>query len=414
MKPFAWTNEAQACDQSPLDEESPRPGDKVGEDDRPSKHSDSGGDVEGGPEVSEPILSTPRTKKQKKKAKKAATSGWDIYASEQPPVLMDEAPATEDASPDPIDVARNLRWTNGPFKWNYVTASDVAVEPQNPFAGASPTNGPCLIAPEEESLQEDMLPAEEACVIAPEEESLQEDMLPAEEACVIAPEEESLREDSLPAEEMSSEEGTMGNGNVASRAMLEASQSEPIIEGFNSLKKHKLAQIYSIRNDLDDPYETTSKPDIALVHPAPAENAESFLWGPRCAEPDHSPRPWAPSSTTTSVLETRVPEAPTEDGHTIMLKILSGHKVFRAIVFIKACTRTAILNEARACYLKWAKDDCISGTQLSKECDLTLTSLNMDGCDMDLSTYKVEDLSFLVGIVEKTGVPRFTLQISGK
>jgi len=41
-----------------------------------------------------------------------------------------------------------------------------------------------------------------------------------------------------------------------------------------------------------------------------------------------------------------------------------------------------------------------------------LMSLQMYGYDMDLSTYKVENLSSLVRAIEKTGIPRFTLRIS--
>ena len=306
----------------------------------------------------------------------AAASGWGISAADQSPVLMNEAPASEDASPAPMNDARNFRWSNGPLKfgtWNSLATSDVALEPHNALAEASSSNEPCIMAPEEES----------------------------------------LREDELPAEEVPSKKGTMGKGKADPWATLEVSQSEPIIEGFDSPKEHKLAQIDSIPNDLSDPYEIPSEPDIAQVHDVPAENAEPSVPLPRTARYDHhSACPWEPLSPTTSVLETTETKAPTEDGHTITLKILGGHKVLRAIVFVKACTRTAILNEARAYYLKWAQDDCNSGTQLPKECDLALMSLNMDGCDMDLSTYKVEDLSFLLGVVEKTGIPRFTLQIS--
>lgn len=62
--------------------------------------------------------------------------------------------------------------------------------------------------------------------------------------------------------------------------------------------------------------------------------------------------------------------------------------------------------------MKSAQDDQILGTMPAKGCDLALMSLNMDGCDMDLSTYKVENISFLVGVVEKTGIPEFTLRVS--
>lgn len=119
-------------------------------------------------EVSESTFSTLRTKGQKEKGKKAAASGWDISAAEQAPVLMDEAPASEDASPASVHVIHNLSW-----KWpgygacNFVATSGVAAEPHNAVeeaipAEASPTEEPYTIAPEEDPLPEGTLPAEEA------------------------------------------------------------------------------------------------------------------------------------------------------------------------------------------------------------------------------------------------------------
>ncbi|KAL9131093.1 MAG: hypothetical protein Q9175_006854 [Cornicularia normoerica] len=385
LKPLAGINEVQAYDQSPLGEEKARQDERSGKDDRPPCHNDSSGSVEGESEVSESTFSTLRTKGQKKKGKKAAASGWDISAAEQAPVLMDEAPASEDASPAPVHVTHNLSW-----KWpgygacNFVATSGVAAEPHNAV--------------------EEAIPAEAS---------------PTEEPYIIAPEEDPLPEDTLPAEEAFSKEDPMGKEKVAPQATLEASQAAPIIEGFDSAKKHTLDPHDSIPNDLDDPHEPTLKPDIAPMHSAPAENAEFLVPPPRpalCAVRDksdyHSPPPSAPSSTAASVLETAAPEASTEYGHTITLKILNGSRVLRAIVFIRACTRTAILNEARAYYVKWVQDDQIFGTQLAKGCDLTLMSLNMYGYDMDLSTYKLENLCSLLGAIEKMGIPRFTLRIS--
>lgn len=153
------------------------------------------------------------------------------------------------------------------------------------------------------------------------------------------------------------------------------------------------------------------------MHNAPAEDAECLVPPPRPLSGvrddfDFHPPPLAPSSTVTSVLEAAAQGAPTEDSHTITLRILNGSKVLRSLVFIRACTRTAILNEARAYCVKCAQDDQCLGTLLAKEYDLALISLSMYGYDMDLSTYKVENLSSLVRAVEKISIPRFTLRIS--
>ena len=107
MKPLAGISEAQAYDQSPPGEEKTSQGEGLGEDDRPSCHSDSGDTFERELEVSELILPTLRTKRQKKKgAKKAAASALHNFAAEHSPVLMNEAPASENASP--TQVAHNL------------------------------------------------------------------------------------------------------------------------------------------------------------------------------------------------------------------------------------------------------------------------------------------------------------------
>ena len=94
---------------------------------------------------------------------------------------------------------------------------------------------------------------------------------------MIASEVDPLREDALPAEEASSKEDPMGKDNVAPRGTLEASQADLIIEGFDRPTKLPLAQHFSIPNGLDDPHELMSKPDIAPMHRAPAENAEPFF-----------------------------------------------------------------------------------------------------------------------------------------
>lgn len=380
MKPLAGRNEAQAYDQSPLCEVTPRQGEKSEKDDRPPCHDNSGGNVEGELEISELTLSTLRSKRQKKKGKKAAASFWGISAAEQAPVPMDEAPASEEASPTPVHVTHNLRWPRY-TAWNFITTSGVTAEPHN--------------------VVEEALPTEASST---------------DEPYIIAPEEDPLTEDTLPAEEAFSEKDPIGKEKVAPQVTLEASQAEPITEGFDSAKEHTLDQHDRIPNDLEDPYEPTPKPDISPRHSALAGNAEFLIPPPRPAvhakSNYHSPLPWASSSTATSVLEAAAPEAPTGDGHTITLEILNGSRVLRAIVFIRACTRTAILNEARAYYVKWAQDDQVLGTQLAQGCDLALISLNMYGYDMDLSTYKIENLSSLLGAVEKTSVPRFTLRIS--
>ncbi|KAK3172110.1 hypothetical protein OEA41_004195 [Lepraria neglecta] len=377
LKPPAGINEAQVYNQSPLGEEKSDQGEKLEKDNRPPCHDNSGGSIEEEPEVSELTLPTFRSSGQKKNGKKAAASGWGISAAEEAPVLVDEAPASEDASPAPVHVAHDMGW-EWPRKgfWNFGATSDVPADPHN--------------------AAEEAIPAEEPCFAAPE------GAFPRDEPYIIAPEEEPLAEDAFPGEAISKED-PVEMEKAAPEATLEASQPELIIEGFDDVEEHPLNQYCHISHHLGDPYEPTPEPDVAPIHGAPAEDAMPGF---------RPPPPSAPSSTVTSILEAAAPEAPTKDSHTITLKILNGSKVLRSIVFIRACTRTAILNEARAYCVKRAQDDQSFGRLLAKGWDLALVSLKMYGYDMDLSTYKVENLSSLVRTVEKTGIPRFTLRIS--
>ncbi len=387
------TNKAQACDQSPLGEEKSHQGEELEKDTRPFWHDNNGGGVEEEPEVSELTILPLRSKGKMKKEKKAAASDWGIPTAEEAPVLVDEVSASEEASPAPEHFTQDMGWKWPRYgAWNFGTTRDVPAEPHTAAGEAIPAEEPCFAAPEGASH--------------------------TDEPYNIVPEEEPIPEDTFPVREAVSNEDSIGTEKVAPNATPEGSQAEVIIEDFDDAEEHSLNQHDNIPYELDDPYELTSGLDVAPMHNAPAEDAEFLVPPPRPAlsavrdDFDFHPPPLAPPSTVTSVLEAAAPGSPTEDSHTITLKILNGNKVLRSIVFIRACTRTAILNEARAYCVKCAQDDQCLGTLLAKEYDLALMSLKMYGYDMDLATYKVENLSSLVRAVEKTSIPRFTLRIS--
>ncbi len=315
------------------------------------------------------------------KGKKAAKSGWDTCVAEESPVLVGEATSSEDASPAPVhDIG--WKWPRNSV-WDFGATRDVS---DNAAVGAISVEEPCFTKPEE--------------------------AFPSDDPYIIAPDEEPLVEDIFPAEEAFSKEDPMKEEEVAPEAALEASQAELIIEGFDDAEKHPLDQYKNI------PCEPTPESDVAPMHNAPAEDVEFRVPPPRLAlsavrDIDFHPPPLsAPSPIVTSVIEAAAPEAPTEDSHTITLKIFNGSKVLRSVVFIRACTRTAILNEARAYCVKCAQDDQSLETLLANGYNLAFVSLRIYECDMDLSTYKVENLSSLVRTIEKTGIPRFTLRIS--
>ena len=198
------------------------------------------------------------------------------------------------------------------------------------------------------------------------------------------PEEERIPEDTFPAQETVSNEDSTGTEKFPPDATLEASQAEVVIEDLDDAQEHTLNEHDNIPYGLDDRYEPTSELDVAPMPNAPAEDAVFVVpspGSPLIAVRDDlnfsPPPPLAPSSTVTSVFEATAPEAPTEDTHTITFKILNGVKVLRSLVFIKACTQTAILEEARAYCMKFAQDDQSLGTKLTKGYKLALTSLKI-------------------------------------
>ncbi|KAI4285995.1 MAG: hypothetical protein L6R38_000222 [Xanthoria sp. 2 TBL-2021] len=417
LEPSVRINEAQAYDQSPSSEEEPDQAEKPEEHNRPPCHDDCGGSVEEKTEVSELDLPNFRSKGRKIKGKKAVTYSWADPVAEEATFLVDEAPASADASPTPAHITHNMGWG-----W--------------PRYGASGSVATGSVAAELYNAPDEAIPAEEPCFAALVEAS------PRDESYTIAPEEEPLPEHISPAENAICEEDLMEMGKAAPGATLDSSQIEPIFEGFDSAEEDTVHQHHNISHDFDYPCEPPPEPDVAPTDSAPAENidypcepppepdvaptdsapAENIellvhhprppVWARRGSCDVHSPPPSGPLSTVTSVLEDAAPEAPTKDSHTITLKILNGSKVFRSIVFIRDCTRTAILNEARAYCVRCAESNQTLGRLLPERWDLALVSLKMYGYDTDLSTYKVENLSSLIRTVEKTGIPRFTLQIS--
>ena len=391
-------NEAQVCEQSLLGKGEPHQVEELEEDIQPPWDNNNGDGVEEKPEVSELTLSTLRSKgkgkkgkkEKKKKSVKGATPGWGIPAVEEAPVLVDEAPAPKEASP----ALEHVYWKCPRYgAWSFGATRDVPAESQNAVG---------------ESIQ-----PEEPCPVAPEEPSHPDDPYN------IVPVEEPEPEDAFPAREPGYNGDPMGAERPAPDATPESSQAELITKDLDVTEEHTLNQYDNVVRDLVDSYKSTPGPDVAPMPSPPVEHTEFMGPPPKPAlsavrdELDfHHPPP--PSSTKTSVFEAAAAqeEAPTEDSHTITLKILHGSKVLRSIVFIRACTRTAILKEARAYCVKCARDDPSLATLLEKEYDLALMSLKWFGYDTDLSAYKVENLSSLVRAIEKTGIPRFTLRIS--
>ncbi|KAL9614420.1 MAG: hypothetical protein Q9167_001091 [Letrouitia subvulpina] len=390
-RPPETEDELRSLDQSQFSKDQPRKYEITEEDVQTPWHDNNGSDIEEFPEVSELSLSTLRSKGKNKEEKKIVASGWSIPVVEEAPVLVDETSASGEADPALEYVSHDggRKWSRY-GAWNFFAAGDIPAE---------------LHTAVEKTI-------EESFSAPPDGVSYMD------EPYNIVPEEESAPENAFPAQEAVSNETPIATERAAPEATLEAPPAELIIEDFHGTVEHTLDQDDTISHDLNNPCKSTAGPEFAPMYGIPAEDAE-FLVPFSKPTPStvrkeldiHSPLPPAASSSVTSALETTVSGAPTECDHTITLKILNGNKVFRSIVSIRACTRTAILKEAKAYCKKRAQDDQSLETLLANKHCLALISLEMYGHDMDLSTYKVENLSSLVRATEKSGIPSFTLRI---
>ena len=376
----------QAHDSKLFGEENLHQDEESEKDDRFSRHGSNGGGVEEEAEVLGMTLPTLKSGGKLEKGKKAATSDWDIRETEESPVLLGEAPASEDASPTLLHITQGRV---GKRPRNGFGGLDAFYDvPDHMSKGANSVEGPCFTEPEE--------------------------ALHSVDPYIIAPDEQPLTEDAVPKDSVTEEEGTP-------EAVLEATQTEQIIQGSGDAETHPLNRCGKISNNLDDSYEPTPESNVPGVHDNPPQDFERLVSTPEPAvsavrDDGFLPSPSAPSSIVPSIVEAAAPKAPEDHHHTIALKILSGTTVLRFVVFIRACTRTAILNEARIYCMQRAQEDDdhqnLGALLANNGWDLAFVSLRMYGCDeMDMSTYKVENLSSLIRTVEKTDIPRFTLRI---
>ncbi len=404
-------NEAQVYDRSPPSEEKSHQNKNLENDKGLPQHDNTGADLDDELEVSDSTLSTLIPKGKKKNRKKAAASGWSVTAIQEASVLVNEGPSLENgssvlvhASPD-----TNPKWTQYGV-WDFGGIGRVLAKPHNTTA-------------------ERAIPAEEPCFATLEEIS------PSNEPYIGASKEELLSERAYSMEKAIFKEELVEMVEVITEAVPEVSQAELIIENFDDAEEHYPNQHDNIPGNLDEsckltpcepPCEPVPDADVASMHSPLAVDAELLVPSSRpafCATRDEfdippslpprlvPPQP-VPPSVTTSVSGAAGLEVTSGDSHTITLKILNGNQVFRAVVYVKAGTRTNIFNAAREYCMQRAQDDESLRTLLAKGCHFALNSLQIHGYDMDLSTYRAEDLSSLLRTIEKTDIPRLTLRIS--
>lgn len=247
---------------------------------------------------------------------------------------------------------------------------------------SAPAEVPCGVAKEAE-------PAEESYFVGPER------AFPDEERSVMAPEAEPLREDVPPTEQAPS------------------AKEEPLPGDITRAEEPIWLEVS------DDPFDPTPASDFDPIDPTSAEDADVLASPPEPASGAtdhesglHPPSPSAMSTTVPPVLAAAAPETAAEDNYTIMLRILAGSRIRRCVVSIKAYTRTAILNRARAFCVKCKQEDQEWATPLGEQWDLALLSWKTNGIETEVETDLVEDLSSLIRETGKPGIPEFTLRVS--
>ena len=343
--------------------------------------------VEGGAgeilEVLKPVSSIERSKEEKQDEK--AIRSRQIFPTLKESSAIGDSHMLRSSRPDISDVDQecppNGAWSLGA---THSIPTEVHGDAEEAMLGAKC----CLVAPEGGGVKHCIEPAR----------MLSEDPFIAEE--------EVSKED-LPEEKKAAQEDTLDDLPATS-----------VIEGFDHPEELIPDQYDKSMQDSANPYLPQPVSDIASRPNSPTEDAELFVSPPKSPTSSvhgryhvHPLLPPVQLPLVPPIREEAPPETPIQDGHAIALKIINGSEILRSVVFITASTRTAILNQARAYCEQYVKDDQRLSGVLANQWDLRLVSLRLDGFDMDMSTYEVEDLSFLIETVEKKGIPRFALRV---
>ena len=343
--------------------------------------------VEGGAgeilEVLKPVSSFERSKEEKQDEK--ATSSRQIFPTPKEASATDESHMLRISRPDISDVDQDCP-PNG--TWSLGATHSIPAEAYGDAEEAMLGADFSLVAPKGGGVKHCIGPVG----------ILSEDPFITDEA---------VSKEDLPEEDKAAQEDTPDDLPATS-----------VIEGSDHPQELIPDQYDKSMQDSANPYLPQPVSDIVSRHNDPTEDAEFFVSPPKSATSSvhgrHHVHPLLPPlqlPLVPSIREGATPEAPIQDGHAITLKIINGKEILRSVVFITASTRTAILKEARAYCEQYVKDDQRLGGVLAKEWGLRLVSLRLDGFDMDISTYEVDDLSFLIETVEKRGIPGFTLRV---
>ena len=119
-----------------------------------------------------------------------------------------------------------------------------------------------------------------------------------------------------------------------------------------------------------------------------------------------------PSSSAAPAVEDAEADLPPARIYTVALRILLGSNILSSIVSLASSNRASILNKARTVYAERIPEAGKIKAGWVAGCDPKLVSLQMYGLELDLSTYDVEDMTYLIETAEKTHIPMFTVRMS--
>ncbi|KAL8915058.1 MAG: hypothetical protein Q9171_000498 [Xanthocarpia ochracea] len=357
--------------------------------DRRCCQDDGSGSDEEEPKVPNLTLSVSRSKRQKGNWKRTTVSGWGLPAPEEAQHLEVEASDPEDTSFAAMNNSHNPESEDIEHEACRYVASSVAAEGDAP--------------PEAVSI-------DESCFTVPTGASF------VTKHRTVTSEDGSLCDRTLPVEVADYKFHPIEAGQD-DQVLAEVPKAEAMIEDIDSAEvTMPIPDTDTPCDDVWNPCEPISEPDIIPTESALFKDGNSFasLSPPPPMEDRSSSRPSSslpPTSTKPGIPRIADPGEPTIESHTITLKICHSNKTYRSIVSIRDCTRTAILHEGKKFCLQRARDEPNFAELLTTSWLLDLKSISMDGSDLDLTTYKVEDLSVLIKTIEKTDIPSFTLRI---
>ncbi|KAI9780313.1 MAG: hypothetical protein M1816_003106 [Peltula sp. TS41687] len=93
---------------------------------------------------------------------------------------------------------------------------------------------------------------------------------------------------------------------------------------------------------------------------------------------------------------------------TVSVKLVYGLEIFRTLLVLPEMTRGAISRQSQA----YLESKILQEVKAERTWQHTLRSIVLDGHEVDLSNYDVEDLTFLLSTIGNSGIPELTVEIN--